>query len=97
VKDSETTLYPGCDPEHTRLSVTLDLPRLNVVHNDIEGSLDDKLEYLRKVLLTGNMFPRSCDVAKKIVCPLGFEVIRYHACPNDCIIYRRDHEKLKSV
>jgi hypothetical protein len=94
VKDSETPLYPGCDPEYTRLSVTLKLLRLKAVHNDIDGSLDDKLDYLSKLLPKGNVLPRSCDEAKKIVCPLGLEVIRYHACPNDCIIYRGDYEKL---
>jgi hypothetical protein len=94
VKDSETPLYPGCDPEYTRLSVTLELLRLKAVHNDTDESLDDKLEYLSKLLPKGNVLPRSCDEAKKIVCPLGLEVIRYHACPNDCIIYRGDYEKL---
>ena len=65
MEDSETPLYPGCDPEYTRLSVTLELVRLNAVHNNTDGSLDDKLEYLRKVLPKGNVLPRSCDEAKK--------------------------------
>ena len=58
VKDSETLLYPSCDPEYTRLSVTLELLRLKEVHNDTDGSLDDKLEYLGKVLPKGNVLPR---------------------------------------
>ena len=37
VKDSETPLYPGCDPEYTRLSVTLELLRLKAIHNDTDG------------------------------------------------------------
>jgi hypothetical protein len=41
------------------------------------------------------MFPHSYDDAKKIVCPLGMYVQRYHACPNDYIIYRdKEHVNL---
>jgi hypothetical protein len=66
VRDSETPLYPGCDPEYTRLSVTLELLRLKAVHNDTDESLDDTLEYLRKVLPKENVLPRSCAEAKKL-------------------------------
>ena len=33
--------------------------------------------------------------AKQIVCPLGLEIKKIHACPNDCILYRgKDYENL---
>ena len=33
--------------------------------------------------------------AKQIVCPLGLEVQKIHACPNDCILYHgKDYENL---
>jgi hypothetical protein len=42
--------------------------------------------------------PHSCEEVKKIVCPLGMDVQRYHACPNDCIIYRgKEYENLDEV
>jgi hypothetical protein len=31
--------------------------------------------------------------AKQFVCPLGLEVQKIHACPNDCILYRGDEYK----
>ena len=31
--------------------------------------------------------PDSAYAAKKVVCPLGLEVQKIHACPNDCILY----------
>ena len=32
--------------------------------------------------------------AKQLVCPLGLEVQKIHACPNDCILYRGEYENL---
>jgi Transposase family tnp2 len=29
--------------------------------------------------------------AKKLLCPLSMEVERIHACPNDCILYRKEY------
>jgi hypothetical protein len=47
-----------------------------------------------------NMLPKDNEVyastyeAKKVVCPLGLEVQKIHAHPNDCILYRGDYENL---
>ena len=41
-----------------------------------------------KVLPSDNVLPDSCEEAKKLLKMLGVEYISYHACPNDCIIYR---------
>ena len=32
----------------------------------------------------------------KVVCPLGLEAQKIHACPNDCILYRGEYENLDS-
>jgi hypothetical protein len=42
------------------------------------------------MLLEGNELPSSTYKAEKVVCPLGLEVQKIHACPNDCILYRSD-------
>ena len=35
--------------------------------------------------------------AKKVVCPLGLEVQKIHACINDCILYRgEEYENLNA-
>ena len=33
---------------------------------------------------------------KKVVCPLGLEVQKIHACPNDCILYRGAYKDLNA-
>jgi hypothetical protein len=43
---------------------------------------------MKKMLPRDNELPASMYEAKKVVCPLGLEVQKIHACPNDCILYR---------
>ena len=40
--------------------------------------------------------PETTYKAKKVVCPLGLEAQKIHACPNDCILYRGEYENLDS-
>ena len=94
MKDSQTPLYLGCDEEDTRLSFALEMLRLKAASNSTDASLDLQLKYLCKVMPKDNKLPQSCDEAKKIVCPLGLDVKRYHACINDCIIYCKEYENL---
>jgi hypothetical protein len=46
------------------------------------------LKTMKKILPKDNELPASMYKAKKIVCPLGLEVQKIHACPNDSILYR---------
>ena len=39
------------------------------------------------MLLKGNELPITMYEAKQVVCPLGLEIQKIHACPNDCILY----------
>jgi hypothetical protein len=49
---------------------------------------------MRNMLPKDYELPISTYEAKKVVCPLGLEVQKIHACPNDCILYRDDYENL---
>ena len=52
------------------------------------------LQIIRKMLPKVNELPDSTYEAKKVVCPLGLDVHKIHACPNDCILYRGEYENL---
>ena len=41
-------------------------------------------------------FGELLKLLKQLVCPLGLEVQKIHACPNDCILYRGDYENLNA-
>ena len=49
---------------------------------------------MKNMLPKDNVLPASTYEAKKVVCPLGLEVLEIHACPNDCILYRDEYENL---
>jgi hypothetical protein len=91
--DSVNPLYPGCDPGHTCHSVTLKLLDMMAKYKCNDPSLSANLQYLNQVFPNNKLLPRSINEAKNIVCPLDLPHIRYHACINDCIIYRNENEE----
>jgi hypothetical protein len=55
------------------------------------------LKIVKKMLPKDNELPASTYKAKKIICPLGLEVQKIHAFPNDCILYRgEEYENLNA-
>ena len=92
--DTETSLYIS-STKFIRLSTVLRLMNLKVANGWSDKSFIELLELLNEMLLDGNTLPtRNYDV-KKILCPMGMEYKRIHACPNDCILYRKEFEGLK--
>ena len=51
---------------------------------------------MKKKLPKDNKLPDSTYAAKKVICPLGLEVKKIHACPNDCILYRGAYKDLNA-
>jgi len=45
------------------------------------------LKIMKKMLPRANELPTTTYEAKQVVCPLGLEIQKTHACPNDCILY----------
>jgi hypothetical protein len=67
----------------------------------VENGVPDKgfeklLKILKKKLPKDNELPDSTYAANKVVCSLGLEVQKIHACPNDCILYRGAYEDLNA-
>ncbi|KAL8155740.1 hypothetical protein AgCh_000951 [Apium graveolens] len=46
------------------------------------------------MLPPNNELPTSTYEAKKILCPMGMNVKKIHACPNDCVLFQNEHEHL---
>ncbi len=86
-----TPLYPGCRPEDTRLSVMLKALEMKAEHKWTDVSFNANMEYWHDRLPKGNTLPTSIEEAKKIVCPLDLPHIKYHACINDCALYRNEY------
>nr|ABB46843.2 transposon protein, putative, CACTA, En/Spm sub-class [Oryza sativa Japonica Group] len=63
----------------------------------IDKAFGDLLKLVKNILPEGNQLPKTTYEAKKIVCPLGLEVQKIHAWPNDCILYRgEEYENLEA-
>jgi len=53
------------------------------------------MKIMKKMLLRANELPPAMYEAKQVVCPLGLEIQKIHACPNDCILYHgEEYENL---
>ena len=91
--DAETPLYVG-STKFTRLSAVLRLMNLKASNGWTDKSFTELLTLLNEMLPDGNTLPTRNYDAKKILCPMGMEYKRIHACPNDCILYRKEFEFL---
>ena len=60
----------------------------------IDKSFTDLLGILKAMLPVENTLPETTYEAKQVLCPLGLEVRRIHACPNDCILYHKQYADL---
>ena len=72
----------------------LTLLQLKASNGWSDKSFTELLGFLGDVLPEGNVLPASTYQAKQVVCPLGLEVQKIHACRNDCILYRNEFEDL---
>jgi hypothetical protein len=61
-----------------------------------DKGFDNLLSLLQKLLPTLNELPENTYQGEKMICPMGLEVQKIHACRNDCILYRGDYKDLDS-
>ena len=94
--DAETPLYVG-STKFTRLSAFLRLMNLKVTNGWTDKSFTELLVLLSEMLPEGNTLPTRNYDAKKILCLMGMKYKRIHACPNDCILDKKEFEDLKNV
>jgi hypothetical protein len=88
IEDSKKTLYHGCAAQYTRLFTMVKLFLLKASNIWSDCSFKELLTLLKDMLPQGNAVPETIYEAKQIICPLGLEVEKIHACKNDYILYR---------
>ncbi|CAM8931981.1 unnamed protein product [Rhodiola kirilowii] len=59
-----------------------------------DKSFTEVLTLVKYMPPEGNTLPNHTYEAKKVMCPMGIEYKKIHACPNDCILYRNAHKDL---
>ena len=88
LEDHKKLLYPNCEDGQKKLGTTLELLQWKAKNGISDKAFEELLQIFKKSLPRNNELPHNTYEAKKIVCPLGLEVEKIHACINDCIIYR---------
>jgi len=92
--DSKKPLYQGCNNSLTLLSAVLSLVNVKARYGWSDKSYSSLLQVVHDMLPDENTFPKIYYRAKKILCPMGMEYEKIHACPNDCILYRHEFEEM---
>ena len=88
LEDHKKLLYPTCEDGQKKLGTTLELLQWKAENGTSDRGFENLLKIIKKMLPRDNVLPPSTYEAKKVVCPLGLEVQKIHACINDCILYR---------
>ena len=88
LEDHCKLLYLGCEDGLKKLGTTLELMQWNATHGVSDKGFGELLNFFLKMLPKDNELPSTTYEAKQLICPLGLEVQKIHACPNDRILYR---------
>ncbi|KAK1608745.1 hypothetical protein QYE76_032418 [Lolium multiflorum] len=94
--DHNKLLYPNCENGQKKLGTTLELLQWKAENGTSDKGFEKLLKIIKKMLPGENVLPSTTYEAKKVVCPLGLEVQKIHACINDCILYRGEYENLNA-
>lgn len=83
-------LYPDCQQRHKKLGTTQEFVQWKAKNGVSDKAFQGMLNIVKKILPENNELPSTTYEAKQIICPLGLDVQKIHACPNDCILYHGD-------
>ena len=80
IEDHRKGLYPDCEEGNTKLGVALELLQWKAEYGILDKEFGKVLKIFNKRLPKDNALPDNTYEAKKLVCPLGLEVQKIHAC-----------------
>jgi hypothetical protein len=87
IEDHIKLLYLDCKQGHKKLGTTLEMLQWKAKYGVSDKAFEGMLKIVMDKLLENNELPSTTHEAKQIVCPLGLEVQKIHACLNDCTLY----------
>lgn len=61
----------------------------------MDRSFTELFELLQEMPPEGITLHNVIFKGKKILCPMGLDCVKIHACRNDCILYKKEFENLK--
>jgi hypothetical protein len=95
LEDYRILFYPDCKQGHKKFGATLELLQWKASNDLSDKGFEELLKLIKNLLPEGNTLPKTTYEARCVVCSLGLEAQKIHACPNDCILYRgEEYENL---
>jgi len=95
LEDHTKLLYPTAEDGQKKLGTTLELLQWKAKNGASDKLFGQLFKIMKKMLSRTNKLPTTTYKAKQVVYPLGLEIQKIHACPNDCILYRgEEYENL---
>lgn len=91
LEDAEKPLYPGCS-DNTKLSALVTAFNFKARHQLSNTAFGELLKIFGQLLPNKNEMPSSLYEASKTMDTLGMEYEKIHACPSDCILYRKEYK-----
>lgn len=91
IEDAEKPLYPSCS-SHTKVSTLIRLFNIKEKGGWSDKSFTELLREVKSMLPPNNELPESMYEVKKTLNALGMEYEKIHACPNDCLLFRKDYK-----
>ncbi|KAM6553906.1 hypothetical protein CsatB_014668 [Cannabis sativa] len=89
VRDADKSLFSGC--EKRRLSTMVKFYNIKAENGVSDKCFSQFLSAFKEILPMENFFPESTYEVKKTLSSIGLKYEKIHACPNDCILYRKEH------
>jgi len=90
INDAKQDIFPGCEIFST-LSFMIRLYLLKCLHRWSNASFTDLLQLLKEVIPNLNI-PIPFNKTKAMINDLGLNYKKIHACPNDCMLFWKEHE-----
>ncbi|KAF5481180.1 hypothetical protein F2P56_001853 [Juglans regia] len=87
--DARKPLYPNCT-EFSKLSFIVKLLHIKTVGGWTVKSFDMVIKLLQAAFPHA-LFPSSYNEARRLQRGLGFSYTKIHVCPNDCVLFWKDH------
>ncbi|CAI8590659.1 unnamed protein product [Vicia faba] len=91
VDDANQELYPGCE-KFSSLSFTIRIYLLKCIHGWSNASFTALVELLKEAMPNLNI-PVSFNKTKSMIKDLGLDYKKIDACPNNCMLFWKDHGK----
>ncbi|KAL5551697.1 hypothetical protein UlMin_001873 [Ulmus minor] len=95
LSDAEKPLYEGCPNNYTKLSAIVRLYNLKAANGWSDKSFSDLLVAISDMLPQPNELYTSMYQVKKTMSSLGMGYEKFHACHNDCVLYRKEYKDLE--